>query len=161
MSRYAEYPFPFGTLRIGYEGDAVTLLKKIDGAEGLKKPKEAGERNALTDQVYREVMEYLRGERTAFTFSYELRGTDFQKKVWNELCRIPYGETRTYQEVAAAVGNPKACRAVGMANNKNPVILAVPCHRVIGADGRLVGYGGGLDMKEALLRLEKTTKDAE
>ena len=76
-------------------------------------------------------------------------------RVWRALCAIPYGETRTYGEVAAAVGSPKAARAVGMANHRNPILIAVPCHRVIGADGRLVGYGSGLDMKEALLRLEK------
>lgn len=76
--------------------------------------------------------------------------------MWQELCKIPYGETRTYGEIAAAIGNPKAARAVGMANNKNPIIIAVPCHRVIGANGKLVGYAGGLDMKRDLLRLEKS-----
>ena len=76
-------------------------------------------------------------------------------KVWRALCDIPYGETRTYGEVAAAVGNPKACRAVGMANRHNPILIAVPCHRVIGRSGKLVGYASGLDMKKALLQLEK------
>ena len=90
-----------------------------------------------------------------FDFPYLLRGTEFQQRVWRALCAIPYGETRTYGEVAAAVGSPGAARAVGMANHRNPILIAVPCHRVIGADGSLVGYGSGLDMKEALLRLEK------
>ena len=83
-----------------------------------------------------------------------MEGTPFQKKVWNALQNIPYGETRTYKQIAEEIGNPKACRAVGMANNKNPMIIVVPCHRVIGANGKLVGYGGGLEMKRALLDLE-------
>ena len=115
-SGFAVYPFPFGQLMIGWQGDAVTLLKRTD---------------------------------------------EPARKVWRALCEIPYGETRTYGEVAAAVGNPKAYRAVGMANHQNPILIAVPCHRVIGADGRLVGYGSGLDMKEALLRLEKRAAQEE
>jgi len=109
----------------------------------------------LTDLVFQQVTEYLNGRRRDFDFPYVLWGTEFQQRVWRALCAIPYGETRTYGEVAAAVGSPKAARAVGMANHRNPILIAVPCHRVIGADGRLVGYGSGLDMKEALLRLEK------
>ena len=100
-------------------------------------------------------MEYLNGKRKSFDIKYEINGTEFQKKVWKELTDIPYGETRSYKEIAVAVGNPKASRAVGMANNKNPIAIIVPCHRVIGSDGKLVGYAGGLDMKRALLTLEK------
>lgn len=146
---YAIYPFPLGRLKIGYDKDVVTSLGRTDTAD------EGGLKTALTDLAYTQIMEYFQGTRRTFTFPYELRGTDFQKKVWRALCDIPYGETRTYKEIAAAVGNPKACRAVGMANNKNPIAIAVPCHRVIGADGKLVGYAGGLDMKETLLQLEK------
>lgn len=146
---YAIYPFPLGRLKIGYDKDVVTSLGRTDTAD------EGGLKTALTDLAYTQIMEYFQGMRRTFTFPYELRGTDFQKKVWHALCDIPYGETRTYKEIAAAVGNPKACRAVGMANNKNPIAIAVPCHRVIGADGKLVGYAGGLDMKETLLQLEK------
>ena len=90
-----------------------------------------------------------------------LRGTEFKQKVWRALCAIPYGETRTYGEIAAAVGNPRAARAVGMANHENKILIAVPCHRVIGADGSRVGYGSGLDMKQALLRLEKESVQRE
>ena len=79
--------------------------------------------------------------------------------MWRALCTIPYGETRTYKEIAQAVGSPKACRAVGMANNRNPISFAVPCHRVIGADGSLVGYGGGLDLKHTLLQMERNNKE--
>ena len=149
MSGYAVYPFPFGQLKIGYQDDAVTLLMRTD------EPARDEGRTPLTDLVFQQVTEYLNGQRRDFDFPYVLRGTEFQQKVWRALCAIPYGETRTYGEVAAAVGSPKAARAVGMANHRNPILIAVPCHRVIGADGRLVGYGSGLDMKEALLRLEK------
>ena len=149
MSSYAVYPFPFGQLKIGYQDDAVTLLMRTD------EPARDEGRTPLTDLVFQQVTEYLNGQRRDFDFPYVLRGTEFQQKVWRALCAIPYGETRTYGEVAAAVGSPKAARAVGMANHRNPILIAVPCHRVIGADGRLVGYGSGLDMKEALLRLEK------
>lgn len=148
MNGYAVYPFPFGFLKIGYEGDAVTCLKSVAAEE----PK--GQKTPLTDRVYGEIMEYLDGKRRHFDFPIELHGTDFQKKVWNQLKKIPYGETRTYKEVAEAIGNPKASRAVGMANNKNPVFIVVPCHRVVGSDGKLTGYAGGLDMKAALLELE-------
>lgn len=148
MNGYAVYPFPFGFLKIGYEGDAVTCLKSVppDDPKGQKTP--------LTDRVYGEIMEYLDGKRRHFDFPIELHGTDFQKKVWAQLQKIPYGETRTYKEIAEAIGNPKASRAVGMANNKNPVFIVVPCHRVVGSDGKLTGYAGGLDMKAALLELE-------
>lgn len=140
--------FPFGLLKIGYKRDSLVLLKKIDGTS------DCGKKTEFTDLVYEEVMEYLSGKRKAFDFTFELDGTDFQKKVWKELTKIPYGETRTYKEIAVAVGNPKASRAVGMANNKNPISIVIPCHRVIGSDGKLTGYAGGLDMKKALLDLE-------
>ena len=83
-----------------------------------------------------------------------MKGTEFQKRVWKALCDIPYGETRSYKQIAQAIGNPKAVRAVGMANNKNPLLVIVPCHRVIGANGQLVGYASGLEKKRFLLQLE-------
>ena len=150
MYSYAVYPFHFDQLKIGYQEGAVTLLTRTD------EPARGEGRTALTDLVYRQVSEYMSGQRRVFDFPYRLRGTAFQEKVWRALCAIPYGETRTYGEIAAAVGNPRACRAVGMANHYNPILLAVPCHRVIGANGKLTGYGSGLDMKEALLTLEKS-----
>ena len=103
------------------------------------------------------MIEYLEGKRKVFDFPYEFHGTEFQKKVWKKLCDIPYGETRTYKDIAIAIGNPKACRAVGMSNNKNPITIAVPCHRVIGANGKLVGYAGGIEMKKKLLEIEEKT----
>ncbi|MDD7390141.1 MAG: methylated-DNA--[protein]-cysteine S-methyltransferase [Lachnospiraceae bacterium] len=152
---YAVYPFPFGFLKIGYDGGVITCLKKMDEMET------EGKRTELTDTVYGQMTEYLQGRRKTFDFPYELRGTEFQKKVWEELCRIPYGETRTYKEIAAAIHNPGACRAVGMANNRNPMMIVVPCHRVIGTGGKLVGYGCGLEMKAALLQLEQRTAAGE
>lgn len=113
------------------------------------------EENALTRQAIRELDEYFAGERRIFTLPIQPYGTEFQKKVWRALCDIPYGETRSYGQIARAVGNPKACRAVGMANNHNPISIVIPCHRVIGADGSLTGYGGGLKIKEKLLELER------
>lgn len=151
MSHYAVYPFLFGQLKIGVEDGAVTLLKRTD------EPAYDEGRTSLTDMTFQQITEYLNGQRREFDFPYRLRGTEFQQKVWRALCAIPYGETRTYGEIAAAVGSPRAARAVGMANHENPILIAVPCHRVIGANGKLVGYGSGLDMKEALLQLEKET----
>ena len=101
-----------------------------------------------------ELEEYFAGKRRHFSFALDLRGTDFQKACWNALLAIPYGETRTYADIARAVGRPQGFRAVGMANNRNPIAIVVPCHRVIASDGTLCGYGGGLDIKRRLLQLE-------
>jgi O-6-methylguanine DNA methyltransferase len=98
--------------------------------------------------------EYFSGKRRAFDFSLDLRGTEFQISCWRALIAIPYGETRSYADIARAVGKPNAFRAVGMANNRNPIAIVVPCHRVIASDGTLCGYGGGLDVKKRLLELE-------
>ncbi len=108
---------------------------------------------ALADYI-RELEEYFAGQRRQFTFPLDLRGTDFQLACWRGLLAIPYGETRSYADIARAVGKPNAFRAVGMANNRNPIAIVVPCHRVIASDGTLCGYGGGLDVKRKLLELE-------
>lgn len=102
----------------------------------------------------RELEEYFAGSRREFSFPLDLRGTPFQVKCWRALLEIPYGETRTYADIARAVGQPKGFRAVGLANNRNPIAIVVPCHRVIASDGTLCGYGGGLDVKRKLLELE-------
>ena len=102
-----------------------------------------------------ELEEYFAGTRREFTFALDLRGTEFQLACWRALVAIPYGETRTYADIARAVGRPQGFRAVGMANNRNPVAIVVPCHRVIASDGTLCGYGGGLDVKRKLLELER------
>jgi methylated-DNA-[protein]-cysteine S-methyltransferase len=118
----------------------------------------------LSDQIKRDdqalapiaqqLTEYFDGRRQTFDIELELVGTSFQKLVWNELLNIPYGETRSYKEVAQAIGAPKAVRAVGGANNRNHIPIVIPCHRVIGSNGALVGYGGGLHIKEHLLTIE-------
>ena len=109
----------------------------------------------LIKEAYRQISEYLIGERKSFDLPFKLTGTDFQNRVWKALCEIPYGETRSYKQIAEAIGNPKAVRAVGMANNRNPLLVLVPCHRVIGCNGQLVGYAAGLEKKQFLLDLEK------
>ena len=101
-----------------------------------------------------ELSAYFAGELTEFTVPLRLEGSEFERRVWQRLRAIPYGETRTYGQIAAELGDPKAARAVGLANNHNPIAIIVPCHRVIGANGSLVGYGGGLDNKRLLLELE-------
>lgn len=111
-------------------------------------------RTELIEKVSDQLKEYLTGERKTFDLPLRPEGTEFQKKVWDALTAIPYGETRSYQEIAVQIGNPKACRAVGMANNRNPIPVIIPCHRVIGANKSLVGYGGGLDIKVKLLEME-------
>lgn len=109
----------------------------------------------LLKEAYTQLQEYFQGKRKEFQLPLEPKGTEFQRKVWKALESIPYGQTKSYGEIARMIGNEKASRAVGMANNKNPLSIFIPCHRVIGADGKLVGYGGGLDKKIYLLDLEK------
>lgn len=113
----------------------------------------------LIKEAYKQLDEYLKGKRKTFDLPISASGTEFQQKVWKALINIPYGETRSYKDIAVAVGNEKACRAVGMANNRNPISIIIPCHRVIGKTGKLIGYGGGLPIKEHLLKLEKITNN--
>jgi O-6-methylguanine DNA methyltransferase len=108
----------------------------------------------LIKQAAKELQEYFDGKRKIFNVPLEPKGTEFQQKVWNALKEIPYGETCSYKKIAEKIGNIKASRAVGMANNKNPIPIIIPCHRVIGANGKLVGYAGGLGVKEILLEIE-------
>ena len=123
-----------------------------------KAPKNAVEKwTPFLRGVAKEIKEYLSGKRKKFDIPLKLYGTDFQLSVWHALLTIPYGETRSYREIAEQIGNPKSCRAVGMANNRNPIAIIIPCHRVIGADGSLVGFGGGLELKQQLLELEQPT----
>lgn len=112
------------------------------------------ENREVFDEVIKQLDEYFNGKRDTFDIKLNPKGTEFQKKVWSALINIPFAETRTYKEIATDVGNSKASRAVGMANNKNPIMILIPCHRVIGSNGKLVGYAGGLSMKESLLNIE-------
>ena len=150
MEKFVTYDSPYGLLRIVYDGERIIGIRQ-NGEEDV----EGAKSSALTDIVVSQLKEYFVGTRQFFDFPYEMRGTAFQLKVWDALCRIPYGETRTYKEIAIEVGSPKASRAVGMANNRNPIFIVVPCHRVVGANGSLVGYAGGVEMKESLLELER------
>lgn len=112
----------------------------------------------LTRKAYKEITEYLDGKRKDFDLPIRLKGTDFQKSVWNALSKIPYGSTKTYKDTAIAVNNKNAARAIGSACHNNPVMIIIPCHRVIGADGSLTGFGGGIETKRFLLELEKGQK---
>lgn len=116
----------------------------------------AFEKTPLLCEAEKQLTEYFDGVRRDFDLPLRPKGTSFQQSVWRELRRIPYGKTATYGEIAAKIGNPRASRAVGMANNKNPIAILIPCHRVVGAQGKLVGYAGGLDKKATLLALEST-----
>ncbi len=113
------------------------------------------EENAILLQAVEELSEFLEGKRKTFTIQLDLQGTEFQKSVWHALLKIPYGKTCTYTDIAKKIKNIKAVRAVGAANGRNPVSIIVPCHRVIGQNGTLTGYAGGLKIKEKLLSLEK------
>ncbi len=113
----------------------------------------------LIKEASNQLYEYLQGERQRFSLPLAPSGTTFMKKVWECLCNIPYGKTKSYKEIALAAGNERACRAVGLANNRNPIPLFIPCHRVIGSNGKLIGYRGGLQTKQALLALEKQYAD--
>ena len=121
----------------------------------------ADEKN-VTSPILREAIqqlqEYFAGQRKEFDLPIKMQGTEFQKKVWQALQEIPYGEVSSYGKLAEKIGNAKACRAVGMANHRNPIAIVVPCHRVIGSNGKVVGYAGGLDKKEWLLEMEKKYK---
>ena len=112
-------------------------------------------KNPVLQNTEQQLNEYFSGNRQSFDLPIKFEGTDFQQQVWQQLQNIAYGTTQSYQQVAAAIDNPKAVRAVGNANNKNPLVIVVPCHRVIGASGQLVGYGGGLPLKEWLLKHEQ------
>ncbi|MCI8649687.1 MAG: methylated-DNA--[protein]-cysteine S-methyltransferase [Anaerotruncus sp.] len=151
---YFVYETAIGALTVCCTKEAVIAIRFA----GQMPPEAQQERTALSDRVAQQIQEYLQGMRKNFELPLQMTGTDFQKMVWTELCKIPYGETRSYQQIAQQIHNPKACRAVGLANNRNPLPILIPCHRVLGADGSLTGYAGGLDCKQKLLELEKTFK---
>lgn len=135
--------------------DDEVLRAVCFGAIPPKFAKAVARETTLLEQAALQIEEYLQGKRKKFSLPIALQGTDFQQKVWQELLNIPYGETRSYKQIAEKIGCPKGYRAVGMANNKNPIAIIVPCHRVIGQNKKLVGYAGGIDIKEKLLKLEE------
>jgi len=144
---------PIGPLTLAGRGSALTNLRMVDQTY---EPSHAGwspDPGAFADAVA-QLDAYFAGELVDFDIEIELRGTEFQQRVWEALLTIPYGQTRSYGEIAQQIGAPGAARAVGLANGHNPIAIVVPCHRVIGASGSLTGYGGGLDRKRNLLDLE-------
>ena len=151
MSEKKIYNSPVGRLLVELENG---FLVGLDFADGIQAEGKNGNESALLANVSMQLDEYFRGARKNFDLPLNPAGTEFQRKVWDALLAIPYGETRTYREIAEAAGCPRGFRAVGMANNKNPIAIIIPCHRVIGSNGKLVGYAGGLGRKEALLALE-------
>lgn len=152
MKYYYIYETKIGKILLAEEEGHMTNLyfddqREVEGAE-LKE-------TALIREAKKQLDEYLLGRRKEFNLPLKAKGTEFQQRVWQALLDIPYGETKSYGEIAKIIGNPKAARAVGLANNRNPISIFIPCHRVIGKNGKLVGYGGGLQIKEFLLTLER------
>lgn len=151
---------PVGRLGITASDKAVTRIFFAHGCgadiDRMEAP--AVENTPLLRQAATELAEYFAGRRREFSFPLAPAGTPFQQAVWNALRTIPYGESRTYGQIAALIGRSNACRAVGMANNRNPIAIVIPCHRIVGSGGKLVGYAGGLDTKAYLLGLERGTK---
>lgn len=145
------YRMEIGKVGIAEENDSITNVflrgdsappdAEICETEGIK-------------EAARQLNAYFSGDLREFSLPLSPNGSEFMKKVWKALCDVPYGNTASYKEIAAAIGNPRATRAVGQANNRNPIPVIIPCHRIIGADGKLVGYGGGLDLKKKLLEIE-------
>ena len=149
MKYVYHYDSPTGRIYIAESDGAITdlVFRPVEGAAEQETP--------LISRAIEMLREYFDGTRQDFDLPLRPLGTDFQQKAWAALLEIPYGQTRTYKEQAIAVGNEKACRAVGAANGKNPISIFIPCHRVIGSNKTLTGYGGGLDVKKALLELEE------
>ncbi len=145
---------PVGALRIREENGRLTELSLTDEEPGAGLLKGVGHSDLLYE-AYTQIQEYFAGKRRIFSLPVDPAGTAFQKRVWRQLVRIPYGETRSYGDIAAGIGSPKAVRAVGGANHNNPIIIVIPCHRVIYKSGALGGFGCGLDVKQYLLDLEK------
>lgn len=148
MKTFYDYDTPVGKLYIEAEDDYLTRISFFElFGKRLETP--------VIKETYKQLSEYFAKKRKTFDIPLKLEGTEFQKAVWHALMKIPYGKTATYLEIAETIGNPKASRAVGMANNKNKIPIVIPCHRVIGSNGSLTGYAGGLEIKKKLLNIEK------
>jgi len=149
---YCRMDSPVGPLLIAEHDGAITHLLFSDAPPAGAEPGES----ELMRECMRQLREYFAGQRREFCLPLRPQGTPFQMACWAALCEIPYGQTRSYADIARRIGKPKACRAVGAANHVNPISIIVPCHRVVGANGSLTGYGGGLPVKEYLLALERS-----
>jgi methylated-DNA-[protein]-cysteine S-methyltransferase len=146
--QFAYYPSPIGLIEVGATAEALVTLYFVE------EMRQVSGSSPLLAMVIDQVAEYFGGARTTFTIPLRFRGTPFQQRVWQQLLAVPYGQAFSYQEIANALGNPKAVRAVGAANGQNPISIIAPCHRIIGSNGSLIGYGGGLWRKEWLLKHE-------
>ena len=141
------YQTPIGKIFISADNDYICGIS-------LSRPDCEEKETPLIKKAFSQLSQYFYGKRKSFDLPLKFNGTEFQKKVWNELLKIPYGKTTTYKEIAKAAGNEKACRAAGLANNKNKIMIVVPCHRVIGSNGNLTGYAFGISVKKQLLDFE-------
>ena len=148
MSNKFYYNSPIGILEIELKNDTIQRFRVVESCSKIS------ERTGYFAEVAKQLDEYFAGKRTKFELNISPKGTEFQKKVWAELLKISYGKTKSYQEIAEAVGKPNAQRAVGSACNKNPILLIIPCHRVVSKTGKLTGFACGIDRKEQLLKLE-------
>jgi methylated-DNA-[protein]-cysteine S-methyltransferase len=154
METTYDYRSPVGRLQLTATDHALTALRLVkESASGAAESKMPA--NTIIQQICKQLDEYFAGRRSRFELPLAPQGTAFQQKVWSELQRIPYGETISYAQLARAVGNPKACRAVGSANGKNPLAILIPCHRVVNANGGWGGYAYGLEVKKQLLAMER------
>lgn len=153
MKKYWCENTKIGIITVAEEEGTITEITFGDIVLGIK------EKTPLIKNAFHQLDEYFAKKRTSFDLPLKLAGTPFQLKVWNSLLEIPYGETRSYKDIAIMINNPLSCRAIGMANHNNPIAIVVPCHRVIGSNHKLVGYGGGLDKKIFLLELENSLQN--
>jgi methylated-DNA-[protein]-cysteine S-methyltransferase len=160
MIHYRTIDSPIGPLTLAGRGSVLTNLRMVDQTYEPSRAAWKLDQGSFPEAV-EQLEAYFAGELTEFDVELDMRGTAFQRRVWQALLTIPYGQTRSYGEIATQIGAPGAARAVGLANGHNPIAIIVPCHRVIGASGSLTGYGGGLDRKKTLLALEKSRAPAE
>ena len=150
------FPTPLGAMLVVVSDTGVTRIDFVDLDQEVDLTKNSvQQKHLILTNALTQLSEYFNGTRTTFSLPLDLNGTDFQKQAWLALARIPYGQTMTYGEQAASIGRPRAVRAIGTANSKNPVAVVLPCHRVIGADGSLTGYAGGMQKKQWLLEHER------
>ena len=155
MIRYDMMPTNQGELLVAIDERGLVHVDFVAGLRPLPDMRDWLQDGEALASFLAEFEAYFAGRLQRFTLPLAARGTAFQQAVWRALCDIPYGETRSYGDIARSVGSPRGFRAVGMANNRNPISIIIPCHRIIGSDGKLVGFGGGLDIKEFLLGLER------
>jgi methylated-DNA-[protein]-cysteine S-methyltransferase len=155
MTAFAQIESPLGPLLLAADETGLRSIDFVNGRRPVSPDAAWHEDPAFLNEPIRQLRAYFAGDLETFNLPLAPAGTTFQLAVWRDLCEIPYGKTISYGELARRLGNPKACRAVGLANGSNPIPIVIPCHRVIGSNGKLTGYGGGLLLKEKLLALER------